>query len=364
MWDGGWINWNFSEASFRSWYAEAQRHLVADGFDFYWNDEGETSWFTYLGWNIAQQAQFTSAKPNRRHLTINRAWQSGMQRYAAITWTGDGADCSHQELLRGMMHGSPLTSCDLTSPDPTMLVRQYQSAVFSPIMRVQQMQGTPRFPWFWGGACGPGTGGRDFPNCSLGATRPLWEAHQRAFRSALAMRYGFLPFLYSLAHAAFRSGRPIAHPASFVFQHDPAAADTYMVGGVLLPADIGLSHVAGVSQSATGEYHPPAENVSTVRLPLGSSWFRWNTTQSVAGGSARRVVALLDEIVVFVRAGAILPLHADGTIQHTGELGGKLLLQIYASADGAFELCEDDGTSLDYADEKAGAAATRTTLWT
>ena len=38
------------------------------------------------------------------------------------------------------MNGCPLTSCDLTSPDATTLVRQYQSAVFTPIMRVHEMQ--------------------------------------------------------------------------------------------------------------------------------------------------------------------------------------------------------------------------------
>ena len=64
-------------------------------------------------------------------------------------WTGDVQSCTHQELLRGMLNGCPLTSCDLTSPDATTLVRQYQSAVFTPIMRVHMMQGTPRFPWFW-----------------------------------------------------------------------------------------------------------------------------------------------------------------------------------------------------------------------
>ena len=87
-----------------------------------WNDEGETAWFTYLLWNQAQKAQYASAKPNTRSFTINRAWQPGMQRFPAVSWTGDGQSCTHQELLRGLLNGCPLTSCDLTSPDATTLV--------------------------------------------------------------------------------------------------------------------------------------------------------------------------------------------------------------------------------------------------
>ena len=58
-----------------------------------WNDEGETQWFTYLYWNMAQQAQWDAVKPNQRHFTINRAFQPGMQRFPAVTWSGDGQDC-------------------------------------------------------------------------------------------------------------------------------------------------------------------------------------------------------------------------------------------------------------------------------
>ena len=101
----------------------------------------------YLYWNEAQKQQYTNSKPNRRSFTINRAWQPGMQRFPAIAWTGDGQSCTHQELLRGILNGAALVACDLTSPDATTLVRQYQSAVFTPIMRVHMMQHTCGFPF-------------------------------------------------------------------------------------------------------------------------------------------------------------------------------------------------------------------------
>ena len=42
--EGGDINFNFSDASMRAWYTKTHGHFIEDGMDFWWNDEGETSW--------------------------------------------------------------------------------------------------------------------------------------------------------------------------------------------------------------------------------------------------------------------------------------------------------------------------------
>lgn len=94
-----------------------------------------------MWWNQLQEAQWRQALPGQRHFTINRAFQPGMQRYAGTSWTGDGQDCSHKKTLSWSLYGQLYTSCDMTSPDATILVRQYQNAVFLPIMRVHQMHG-------------------------------------------------------------------------------------------------------------------------------------------------------------------------------------------------------------------------------
>ena len=192
------------------------------------------------------------------------------------------------------------------------------------------MHGTPRFPWLWGGA-----------------------AHQAAFRAALNTRYHFLPFLYSLAHAARETGAPIALPASYVFpdapDFPPAVGDaTYMVGDVLLPADV-----------STASRADPDENTTRTNVPPGT-WFSFNSTAALRGpvpSLVRRDVPL-DALVLYVRAGAIVPLNRD-VVQHTGALGGALELHVYAGRDGAFTLVEDDGASLDYAADP-GAATRRT----
>ena len=71
---------------------------------------------------------------------------------------------------------------------------------------------------------------------------------------ALDVRYSFLPFMYSLAHHAHRHSRPIGHPASFVFpaiQGDVTKDQQYMVGGVLLPADVSTNNRGSQGENST-----------------------------------------------------------------------------------------------------------------
>jgi len=311
----------------------------------WWNDEGETQWFTYSWWNEAQQQMYAQALPNQRFFTLNRAFQPGMQKYAAVTWTGDRQDCSHATVLTFTTAGQLYTACDMTAPSATILVRQYQNAVFLPIMRVHAMHGTPRFPFLWGQEAMP------------------------AFRYALNLRYRFVPYMYSMAWQARTQGQPLAVPASYVldktqitneFPLDVADA-TYMFGRDILPADVCTSNNAD-----------PAENTTHVNVPPGM-WYRFNETQTIVGpilGLTYTNVAL-EEMVVFIRSGAILLLQHD-IVQYTDALGGALDVQVYSGADGSFVLVEDDGISNDYITNPMNATrltsftytdATRTLSW-
>jgi len=54
--------------------------------------KGETQWETYYFWNLAQRREVDSVDPDRRMFTLNRAFTPGMQRFPAVTWTGDMQD--------------------------------------------------------------------------------------------------------------------------------------------------------------------------------------------------------------------------------------------------------------------------------
>jgi len=200
--------------------------------------------------------------------------------------SGDRQDCSHSAVLQFITSGQPYVACDMTSPDATVLLRQYQTAVTFPIMRVHQMHGVPRFPFLWCGAHAAGGG---------------TEEHCTAFREALNLRYALLPYLYSLAHMQHRTGKPMAHPASYEFPQWGDGDQTYMVGGVLLPADMDMS------RSSEGA-NDSGENTTVSRLPAGR-WYTFNTTTAINGNQTltQTNVALTDN-VIFVRPGAIIPL--------------------------------------------------------
>ena len=187
-------------------------------------------------------------------------------------------------MLQFITSGQPYVACDMTSPDATVLLRQYQTAVTFPIMRVHQMHGVPRFPFLW---CGDHAAGGGTPE------------HCTAFRDALNLRYALLPYLYSLAHAQYRTGRPMAHPASYAYPTWADGDQTYMLGGDLLPADVDTSKVSS---------NDGAENMARSRLPPGR-WYAFNATKAVDGNQTlvQTDVALTDN-VIFVRPGAIIPL--------------------------------------------------------
>lgn len=206
-----------------------------------------------------------------------------------------------------------------------MLVRQYQNAVFLPIMRVHQMHGVPRFPFLWGGS-----------------------HHQRAFRRALDMRYAFLPHLYSLAHRLYTDAIPMARRASAHVGPFPRRCQrqqcqtmgTYLVGDSLLPAD--NDRIEGLSSNP---------NASTIAFPPGR-WFPFNASSrlsaAVVGPQTKHFAPELDELVLYVQEGSILALNSE-RLQYTDEPhAGVLLVHVYGGANAVFELVEDDGASLGY----------------
>ena len=312
-------NWNFTIDEFLAFYAKGNEHFVSDGIDFWWNDEGETQWYTYYYWNLAQRFEVDKVDSNRRMFTLNRAFTSGMQKFPSVTWTGDMQDCSHSKALQFAKWGQPWFTCDLTSPTATVLLRQYQGAVWWPIMRVHQMHNTPRFPWYWG-----------------------TDLHHDAFRSALNTRYAVLPFLYSLAHRQHLPPHsPMVHPASWSYPGHQNLNETYMVGDSVIAADL-----------STSNSFDPNENSSSVVLPDGTIWFLFNSTETVLGTGnpiVRNRDLQLNEFPVYVSRGSIIPIHPwDRAVQHSQAQGGVLEVQVYGGGDASFEMYEDDGTSNDY----------------
>ena len=59
------------------------------GVDFWWNDEGETDYFTFWFWNLAEITGAKIVDATKRFWTINRSYSPGMHRIGGAVWTGD-----------------------------------------------------------------------------------------------------------------------------------------------------------------------------------------------------------------------------------------------------------------------------------
>ena len=83
-----------------------------------------------------------------------------------------------------------------------------------------------------------------------------------------------------------------------------------------------------------------------VWFPAGT-WFNFFTGKSISGGGWRETTAALEDIPVFAKAGAIIPLAPKvgwGGIGNPSELD----IFIFPGADNEFALYEDDGETTDY----------------
>jgi len=309
----------FDNPDFREWYVAQSAPLLQAGIDGWWNDEGESQFTLYFYWNSAEKEALNRYRPGQRLWTLNRAFSPGLQRLGAAAWTGDIKSSwamlasTPTSLLNWNLAGLPYEVCDIGgyagNPSPQLLSRWMEAGAFFPVMRSHsELNSTPRFPWLYGSDA------------------------LDAIRKAIELRYRLIPYYYSLAHETFATGLPLMRPLVMEFPDDPKVAnlsDEWLMGPSLLAAPI---------------LH--TNDTRTVYLPAGG-WYAFESNVPLKGGQSLSVTAKLDEIPVYVRAGAILPLAP--AIQHTSELpGGALDLQIYPGKDATFTLAEDDGETTDY----------------
>jgi alpha-glucosidase (family GH31 glycosyl hydrolase) len=141
-------------------------------------------------------------------------------------------------------------------PDEEVYVRWVEYGTFSPLMRFHGNQ--PREPWYYS----------DF---AVGT-----------YKKYAWLRENLVPYLYGSAQDTHAQGIPLMRPLPSV------ATDEYMFGDDLLVAPV----------------HTPGEH-RTINLPNGQWTSLW-TGLLVADGK-RNISVPLDEIPVYLRAGALIP---------------------------------------------------------
>jgi alpha-glucosidase len=310
---------DFHNPAVRDWYEQQTVPLLRQGIDGWWDDEGELTYTDYYWWDQAEADALARVRPDTRLWTIDRAFAPGLQRFGVAAWSGDIrptwtelAD-TPAHLLNWSLAGMPYAACDIGGfggeTTPRLLTRWMEAGVFFPIMRAHSVNSaTPHFPWLFG------------------------EEAESAIRKALDLRYRLIPLYYSLAHQAHENGIGLMRPLAMEFLDDwhcDDRSDEWFMGKDLLAAPI----------LDDGDKR-------IVYLPEGT-WYVLGSGRPLEGKRNITVTARLDEIPVYVRAGAILTL--GPVIQHTDDLpGGPMEVQVYPGRDGRFTLVEDDGRTTAY----------------
>jgi alpha-glucosidase len=299
-------------------------------------------------------------RPETRPFILARGGYAGLQRYAAL-WTGDNASSwdflriNVPQVLNLGLSGVPISGADVggfaSGPIPggtTMPSEVRDGRVIGGVtdseLFVRWMQAGSFLPWF--------------RNHYLGYDKDYQEAYAYGepvtsiCRRYIELRYRMLQVYYDAMYEWTQTGMPIARALFLNHPNDPEVYrhldDQFFVGKDILVAPI-------LSPAASGETTAARD----VYLPAGSAWFEFRNGESalgspVAGGQTLRGVRVgLDEVPIYVRAGAILPMRSR-VEQYVGELKeNQLDIHVYPGPDGDHLLYQDDGISTRAAKDKA-----------
>jgi alpha-glucosidase len=378
VWPGPSVFPDFTRAQTREWWGSLYKDFSKMGIAGFWNDMNEPSVFKTPTGTMPEdlvhridepgftkrsaphaelhnvygmensRATFEGLRrinPDLRPFVLTRSTYAGGQRYAA-TWTGDNSSTwNHLRMTTPMIEnlglsGFALAGADVGgfagTPQLDLLTKWFEISSFQPIDRDHAEKGTgDHEPWAGG---------------------PDSEAIRRRF---IEERYRLMPYLYTLAEEASRTGMPIERPLFLEFpeaasDHHPIDIDPPATGEFLLGRDLLV---------AAPPYLDKLDDYA-VEFPT-DAWYDYWTGKRVqkpvpvdpepnAPISPGDLVPLttwihpdLGSLPVFVRAGSILPMAP--LVQSSDEMPqGALTLRVYVGDACAGHLYLDDGKTYDY----------------
>jgi alpha-glucosidase len=353
VWPGESVFPDFTLTRVRDWWGALYKDFVGMGVAGFWNDMNEPSVFrqpektmpldvvhrlddgTKLDHRAAhnmygmENARATydgtrKLQPEERPFVLTRAAYSGAQRYAA-TWTGDNSatwnhiSMSTPMLLSMGLSGYAFVGDDIGgfagSPPANLLTRWYELGAFNPIDRDHAEKGSlDHEPWVNG---------------------PEHEAIRRKY---IELRYKLLPYIYTLTEETTRTGIPLMRPIFLEYPQSPEFFNDDH--DFLFGPDLFVSPVVTEKLDAQGIALPPGE------------WYDFWSSEKHTGKDKIDLHPRLDEVPLYVRAGAIVPMQP--LVQYTGEKpDGPLQLRVYLPSSAAGNNCRgslylDDGHTYAY----------------
>ncbi|WP_160752522.1 TIM-barrel domain-containing protein [Qipengyuania algicida] len=335
--------------------------LLPTGFDAWWMDATEPDWHSNLSVSKRAYQMYSAAtdtpgaaifntyplvhaegvadglraaQPDRRPFILTRSGFGGIQRASAALWSGDVAarwSNLRDQISAGAnlsISGVPNWTHDIGGfavedryskqlPEALpewreLYLRWFQFGAFTPLFRSHG-----EFPF------------REIPQVSAG---------DPAMRNALIyydrLRYRMLPYIYTLAAGTYFDDGTMMRPLVMDFPQDRRGwhiDDEYMFGPALLVAPV-------------TEFRARSRQVY---LPAGTSWYDSASGKPLQGGQSVTAKAPREKMPLFVRAGAIVPLGPQVEWSDQ-DPHGPLTVHVFAGADGAFTLYDDQGSDMGY----------------
>ncbi len=236
----------------------------------------------------------------KRSMIYSSGGYAGIQRFSA-TWAGDtgGGPKPLVSILNHGLSGHSNASCDMDVFTP-------EGIHFGFLLAWSQVCSWAywRHPWLLG------------------------EELEGVFTFYARLRYRLLPYIYSMAHVAARTGLPIMRAMPLAFPDDPASDELQ-------------------SQYMFGQWFLTSAFTDTIHLPAGEWTDYWSGEHHTGPTDLEVSFPAGRGGPLFVRGGAIIPEWPE--MQHVGQRPvDEITLDVYPHGDSSFTLYEDDGESYAY----------------
>lgn len=313
-------------------------------------DECDNSDYNPSNWAFPDSTEFPSGMDGEQmHMAIGTLYQNLIYRiyrqenrrtYSQVRSSGALAAplpfvlysdlYDHKQFIRGVVNSgfSGLLWCpevrDCANGDD--LLRRLQTVVFSAHALINSWR-IPNPPWKQ----------TDIEKNLAGETMDTADYYTEECRKLFALRMSLLPYLYSAFVEYNHTGKPPIRALVLDYLEDMEARmldDEYLFGESMLVCP--LTYEDGTSRK--------------VYLPRGR-WYNFFTGESVEGGQTFEIHAAYDEIPVFVKDGAIIPV-AKPVLHIDKDTVFEMTVKIFGEADGRFVLYEDDFDTFAYEEKQ------------
>ena len=351
VWPGDSAFPDFPNKDCREWWkSELKKFISEHGMDGIWNDMNEPCVFnndhkTMLetclhnsdngviehkefhnryGFEMSRCSKEAQEElhPNERGFSMTRATYAGGQRYSSV-WTGDNMSLWSQMRMSISMNanlgisgfsfvGNDVSGFGLDSSEE-LFIRWMEMGPFIPIFRNHSNMYTRRQePWAFG------------------------PRAEKIAKKSIELRYELLPYIYDLYYISHKEGLPIFRPMIMEYEKDMNLLnirEQFMLGENMIVAPVLYE----------------GERSKTVYLPKGS-WFNYFTMEKLQGGKWYKLPCELDEILVFVKEGAIIPTY-NKKFRNVKERPNNILLKVFGENAKGFHY-NDDGHTMEYLEGK------------